>query len=150
MAEQATIPNKYSDFADVFWKELATELLKRFNINKYAIDVELNKQPHHEPIYILGLIELKILKTYIKINLANGFIQSSKSSVRTLILFFQKPDSSLFLYVNYCGLNNLKIKNQYLLLLIGKLLNWLSQAKQFTHCDLTKVYHCMRIKKGNE
>ena len=42
------------------------------------------------------------------------------------------------------------MKNQYLLPLIGKSLNWLGRAKQFTQLDLTNAYHQIRIRKGNE
>ena len=42
-----------------------------------------------------------MLKTYIETNLANGFIQSSKSPVGAPILFDWKPDESLRICVNY-------------------------------------------------
>ena len=61
--------------------------------------------------YSLSLVELKTLKIYIEINLAKGFIWLSKSLMRALILFVQKPNASLRLYANYQGLNNLTIKN---------------------------------------
>ena len=43
-------------------------------INKHAIKLEDGKQPLYMPIYSLGPVELKTWKTYIKTNLANGFI----------------------------------------------------------------------------
>lgn len=99
------------------------------------------KQPPYGPIYSLGLVELETLKTYININLVNDIIRLSKFSAGASILFVQKPDSSLRLCVNYQGLNNLTIKNQYLLPLIGKSLDWLGQAKWFTYLDFTSAYH---------
>ena len=48
------------------------------------------------------------------------------------MLFDKKPDGSLRLCVNYQGLNNLTIKNQYLLPLINKSLDQLGRAKRFT------------------
>ena len=59
-------------------------------------------------------MELEILKAYIKNNLANGFIRSFKFLTGGLIFFNKKLDSSLRLSVDYGGLNNLSIKNQYL------------------------------------
>ena len=68
-------------------------------------------------------MELEILKIYIKNNLANKFIRSSKFLVKTPIFFDKKLDRSLQLYINYQDLNNLIIKNCYLLPLIKKSLD---------------------------
>ena len=95
-------------------------------------------------------MELKTLKTYIDTHLKTGFIQPSKSPASAPILFDKKPDSSFWLCVNYQGLNNLTIKNQYPLPLIGEALDRLSRAKKFTQLDLTSAYHQMRIREGDE
>ena len=101
------------------------ELLENIEMIKYAIKIEEGKQLPFGPIYSLGPIELEILKIYIKINLANGFIRPSKSPIGAPILFDRKPDGSFYLYVDYRGFNNITIKNQYLMPLTGKLLDWL-------------------------
>ena len=75
-------------------------------------------KPLYRLIYSLRLVEFKILKTYIKTNLANGFIKASKLPADTPILFVCKPNSSFRLCVNHQGLNNLIIKNRSLLPLI--------------------------------
>ena len=90
------------------------------------------------------------MKTYIKTYLKTGFILPFKSSASAPILFDKKPDDSLWVYVNYQGLNNLTIKNQYPLSFIEKALDWLNRAKQFTQLNLTSAYHQMRIKEGDE
>lgn len=64
----------------------------------------------------------EILKGYIKNNLANNFIKSSKF-LDGALFFDQKSDKNLRLYVDYQNLNNLTIKNGYLLSLIGKSLD---------------------------
>ena len=92
-------------------------------MNEHAIKLEESKQPPFRPIYSLGPVELETLKTYIETNLANGFIRPSKSPVRAPILFDRKPDESLRLCVDYRGLNNITIKNRYLLPLIGESLD---------------------------
>ncbi len=84
------------------------------------------------PIYSLGPVELKTFKAYIKNNLANSFIKSSKSPAGAPILFEKKSDKSLRLFVDYRGLNNLTIKNQYPLVLVGKLLDRLRRVRHFT------------------
>ena len=91
-----------------------------------------------------------MLKTYIKANLASSFIRPSKSPAGALIPFVWKKNSSLHLFVDYRGLNNLTIKNCCLLLLIGELLTRLGCAKHFTQLDLTNAYHQMRIWEGDE
>ena len=126
------VPAEYFDYSNIFLVKKAAELLKNTGINEHTMKLEKGKQPSCGPIYSLGPIALETLKTYIKINLANGFIWPSKSLTKASILFNKKPDRSLHLYIDYWGLNNITIKNQYPLLLIGKLLDWLSRVKRFT------------------
>ena len=117
------VPAEYSDYSNVFSAENAAELPENTGINEHAIKLEEGKQPSFGPIYSLGLVELETLKTYIKTILANSFIRPSKSPVGAPILFDRKPNRSLCLCVDYRGLNNLIIKNRYLLPLIGELLD---------------------------
>ena len=109
-----------------------------------------SQQPPYGPIYSLRPVELETLKAYIEINLANRFIRPSKSPAGAPILFDQKSNGSFQLCVDYQDLNNLTIKNRYLLLLIGKLVDRLKRATQFTQLDLTSAYHQMRIREGDK
>ena len=144
------VPSKYADYADVFSFNLVMELPKNTGINKHAIELRDDKQPPYRPIYSLELVKLKTLKTYIKTHLKTGFIQPFKSPAGASILFNKKPDGNHWLCVNYWGVNNLTIKNQYLLLLISEALDWLGRAKQFTQLKLSSAYYQMRIRKGDE
>ena len=144
------VPAKYSDFSDVFSAEETLILPEQTELNEHAIKVVDGKQPSYGLIYSLGPVQLETLKTYIKTHLKTRFIWHSKSPAGTPILFDQKPDSIFCLCVDYWGLNNLTIKNQYLLPLIGELLNRLRRAKRFTQLDLTSAYHLMRIREGNK
>ena len=105
------VPAEYSNYSDVFSAENAAELPENTGMNKHAIELEEGKQPPFSPIYSLGSVELETLKTYIETNLANGFIQLSKSPAGAPILFDRKPDGSLRLCVDYRGLYNITIKN---------------------------------------
>ena len=107
------VPAKYSDFADVFSSDLASELPKHTGINNPAIESVNGQQPPQRPIYSLEPVKLEILKAYIEINLANDFIRPSKSSADAPILFDRKSDGSFRLCVNYRDLNNLTIMNWY-------------------------------------
>ncbi len=117
------VPSEYADIADVFSPKLAAELPEYMRINDHAIELVDDRQPPYGPIYSLGPVELKTLKAYIENNLANGFIRPFKSPVGALILFDNKPNSSLRLCVDYQGLTNLTIKNRYPLPLVGKSLD---------------------------
>ena len=123
LIKKVKILDKYSDFIDVFSEEKALVLPKRTNINKHVIKLEDGKQPSYGPIYSLGPVELEILKTYIETHLKTGFIRPSKSPAGAFILFNKKSDGSFCLCVDYRGLNNLTIKNQYLLPLMSKSLD---------------------------
>ena len=105
------IPVEYFEYNNIFSAKNAAELPESNEINEHAIELKKDKQLPFGPIYSLGPIELKTLKTYIKINLANSFIRLSKSPTRAPIFFDRKPDRSLHLYVDYWGLNNITIKN---------------------------------------
>ena len=85
---------KYIDFSEIFLKKLAKVLSKCIRIYKHAIKLENGKQSPYRSIYSLNLLEFKTLKTYIKTNLANGFIQSSKSLTSATILFVCKSNGS--------------------------------------------------------
>ena len=131
MSKKTGISTKYSEFSNVFLSDSAAELLEHTGINDHSNNLLDNKQPSYGPIYSLRLVELETLKTYIRANLANGFIRSSKSPIGTLILLIQKKNGSLCLCINYQRLNNLKIKNCYPLPLIGELLDCLGHNQHF-------------------
>ena len=118
-----SIPTKNSDFANVFSPELASKHPEHTEINDYAIELVDNWQSSYQPIYNLAAIELETLKTYIKINLANGFIRSSKFLAEAHIFFDREPNGNFQIYVDYQRLNSLTIKNQYLLSLVGESLD---------------------------
>ena len=126
-----SIPSKYADFADFFFKDLMAKLLEHITINDYVINLIKCHQSQYRLIYSLKPVEFKTLKIYIEINLANRFIKSSKSPIGTLIFFVKKLDKSFGLYINYKRFTNLIMKSQYPLVLINESLDWLSYAKHF-------------------
>ncbi len=126
------VPSKYASFANVFSPKLTVELFKQTGINNYTIKLVDDWQSPYSLIYKLGLIELKTLKTYIKNNLTNSFIKPFKYPATAFILFDKKLDGNLQLCVNYWCLNNLIIKNCYILPLVRKSLGWLNWSQHFT------------------
>ena len=100
------VPSKYTDFVDVFLSKLATEL-PEYNINDHVIEFVDDWQPLYDTIYSLKPVELEILKSYLKNNLANGL----SPLLVHLFLLDKKLDGSLRLCIDYRALNNLTIKN---------------------------------------
>ena len=76
-----------------------------------------------------------------------GDVGSSCSSRTT---FVPKKDRGLWLYIDYCSLNKVTIKNRHSLPLINESLDWLSKAVIFTKLNLKDAYHHVRIYKGHE
>ncbi len=82
--------NKYTNFADVFSLKLAIKPLKNISINNYTIKLVDDQELLYSLIYSFNLVELEILKTYSKNNLANSFIRVSKYFARIFIFFNKK------------------------------------------------------------
>ena len=145
----AQLPNKYVEFSDVFDKVKANKLPAHRPYD-CPIDLQPGKEPPWGPIYNLSPTELEVLREYIDENLANGFIQHSRSPAGAPIFFVKKKDGSLRLVVDYRGLNKVTIRNRYALPLISSLLERLSGAKFFTKLDLRGAYNLVRIRPGDE
>jgi hypothetical protein len=58
------------------------------------VDLEEGAQPPFGPIYNLSQDELATFRKYIDENLKKGFIQHSKSTTTTSIMFVKKTDGS--------------------------------------------------------
>lgn len=79
---------------DIFICDLTNESPKNTSLNKHIIELVDGKQLLYGLIYTLSLVELEVLKAYIKIHLKLGFIQLFKSLVCAPIFFDKKPDDS--------------------------------------------------------
>lgn len=99
--KEITIFLEYTDYTNIFSSDSATELSKHTGIKNHPINLVDDKQPPFGLIYNLKLVELEMLKTYIKANLANGFIWPFKSLADAPILFIYKKNGSFWLYVDY-------------------------------------------------
>lgn len=78
--KKVIISSEYTNYINVFSPDSMAKLPKYTGINNHSIDFIGNKQLLYNLIYSLRLVELEMLKIYIKINRTNGFIKSSKSS----------------------------------------------------------------------
>ena len=89
------ILSKYTNFANIFLSKLITKFLQYTDINNHPIKLIDDQQLLYNLIYSLSLVKLKILKAYIKNNLANSFIKSFKSPTKAPIFFNKKLNRRL-------------------------------------------------------
>ena len=95
IVKEIQIPNQYLKFLNIFLEKKASVLPKAIDLNQYTIKLEKSQQLPYKLIYSLNLVELEMLKIYIKINFANSFILPLKSPISALILFIKKANRSL-------------------------------------------------------
>ena len=131
------VPIAYKEYLHLFSKSKAEQLLPH-HLTDYAIEFEASSRGRlpYGRIYSLSETELKTLKTYIEVNLRNGFIQRSSSATAAPILFVKKKDGALRLCVDYRVLNKITIKNRYPIPLISEMLDRVGRATYFTKLDL--------------
>ena len=91
-------------------------------------------------------VELKELKLKLQELLEKGFIRPSVSPWGAPMLFVNKKDGTLRLYVDYRQLNKMTMKNKYPLPRIDDLFDQLKGASVFSKIDLRSRDHQLRIK----
>jgi hypothetical protein len=134
MKSSQEIFEKYKDFANVFDKMKANELLKLDSQN-HEINTK-NKMSSFKSIYNLFIIELEFFKNYLDEFLIKEFIMSSFSSTKISILFAKKSENDLKFCVNYKKLNVITIENRYLIFLMNQLLNRFKNVKKFIKLNI--------------
>jgi len=144
-----SIPEEYHEYADVFSKSKA-ETLAPHHPYDLRIDLEKDSHPPVGTIYSLSKFEQETLKQFIDENLTNGFIRLTSSPHRAPVLFVKKKDGSLWLCVDFHGLNRITKKDRYPLPLISDLLDSPRKGCIYTKINLRHVYHLVRIAEGDE
>jgi hypothetical protein len=96
--------------------------------------------------YRIGVNELEELKKQIKELQENGFIRPSSSPWGALVIFVDKKDGSQRMCIDYRSLNEVTIKNKYLLPRIDDLFDQLRGACVFSKIDLRSGYHQLKIR----
>ena len=91
--------------------------------------------------------KLRELRKYINESLKKIFIRKFKSSAEYLVIFVFKKNKSLRPYIDYRKLNNITIKNRYLLPKISEMRDRFGKAKIFIKLDLRGAYNLIKIKK---
>ena len=90
------------------------------------------------------------MSKYISDSLAAGIIRPSSSSAGAGFFFVGKKDGSLRPCIDYCGLNDITVKNRYPLPLMSTAFELLQGAQVYTKLDLRNAYHLVRIREGDK
>src|SRR5947199_4448139 len=72
------------------------------------------------------------------------------SLARVLVMFVLKKNRKKRLVINYQRLNNITIKDRYIVLLVDEIRERLRKAKWFTLMDLQDGYYYLYIKEGDK
>jgi len=102
------------------------------------------------PIYSLSKKELDALWDYIREMEDHGKIRRSSSPIGAPILFVPKLDGTLWLCVDYQGLNKITVENKYPLPLMSELRSRLGKATIFTKLHLKNGYYLIHMAEGEE
>lgn len=96
----------------------------------------INIRPYRYPYYRKNEIERLIAWL-----LNRGVIRPSSSPYSSLVLLVKKHGGSWRLCVDYRALNDITIKDKFLIHVVNELLDELHGAQYFTKLDLRSVYH---------
>src|SRR5436190_15158742 len=94
--------------------------------------------------------ELKTLREFIDVFIKRGWIQESISLVGAIVIFVPKKNRKKRLVVDYQRLNNIIIKDKYIVLLVDKIKEQLQKAEWFTLIDLQDRYYYLYIKEEDK
>jgi hypothetical protein len=132
------------DFSDVFPKELPGMPPDReveFVVDLLPETATISKRLHR--MFVEALKEPKKPLTELQ---EAGYIRSNSSPRGAPVLFVQKKDGSQGMCVDCRTLNDVTVKNKYLLPCIEDLFNRMRGARVFSKIDLRSGYHQMKIR----
>jgi hypothetical protein len=135
------------DFPDVFLEELPGMPPEREV--EFVIDLLPRTTPISKHPYRMSVEELQELKKQLMELQEAGYIRPSSSPWGASILFVQKKDGSQRMCVDYRALNDVTIKNKYLLPRIDDLFDQMRGARVFSKIDLRSGYHQMKIRPSD-
>jgi hypothetical protein len=153
-AEQVSLLNKVQEtslneiriaqeYLDVFPEDLPSMPPDRdieFIIELLPGTPPISKRPYRMPVN-----ELMELKKQIAELQSKGFIRPCSSPWRAPVLFMEKKDGTQQMCVDYRSLNEVTIKNKYLLPRIEDLFDRMKGASVFSKIDLRSGYHQLKI-----
>ena len=143
------LPERYSDFKDVFSEKASNELAPhRACDHKIVLEAENNLR--HSPLYHMPLQHLERLREHLKNHMALGFIEPSDAAYGSPVLFAKKPGGGWRFCIDYRKLNAITKKDAYPPPLIGETIRRIGKAKVFTKLDIRQAFHRIRIHPDSE
>jgi hypothetical protein len=115
----------------------------------FVIDLLPGTAPISKRPYKMSIEELKELKKQLTELQDAGYIRSDSSPCGAPVLFVQKKDVSQEMGMDYRSLNDVTMKNKYLLPRIEDLFNRMRGARVFLKIDLQSDYHQMKIRPSD-
>jgi hypothetical protein len=116
---------------------------------EFVIDPLPGTAPISKRPYEMSVEELKELKKQLTELQEVGYIHPSSSPWGAPVLFVQKKDGSQRMCVDYRSLNDVTVKNKYLLPCIEDLFDQMRGARVFSKIDLRSGYHQMKIRPSD-
>ena len=138
-----------SNFPQLFPDELPHELPPNDRLH-HPIDLTPAHKIPPRKLYRQSEDELKETKRQIYEYLDAGHIRPSSSAFGAPVLLVKKKDGSMRMCIDYRGLNDITIKNNFPLPRIDDLHDRLGKARYFTKLDLYSGYHQIPIRPGDE
>jgi hypothetical protein len=132
-----------NEFPDVFPEELPGMPPDR-DI-EFVIELKPGTAPIYKTPFRMTTLELAELKEHIRELLEKGFIYPSSSPWGAPVIFVPKKDGTQRLCMDYRALNEVTIKNKYLLPKIDDLFDQLRGACVFSKIDLRSGYHQLKV-----
>jgi hypothetical protein len=133
-ASQGSEVSVVNEFPDVFPEELSGMPPDRDF--EFVIELKPGTSPIYKTPYRMATPELAELKEHVKKLLEKGFIRPSSSPWGAPVIFVPKKDGTQRLCVDYRALNEVTVKNKYLLPRIDDLFDQLRGACVFSKIDL--------------
>ncbi|KAH0604580.1 uncharacterized protein H6S33_006957 [Morchella sextelata] len=107
-------------------------------------------EPPFGALYSVSRDELTTLKDHLDTEVTSGRMDPSSSPAGTTVLFINKLGGRLRFCLNYRGVNEITIKDQYPLPLSKETFNQISAAKCYPKRNLRAAYNQIRIVCGGE
>jgi hypothetical protein len=142
------------DYLKIYRKVFSEDAFQELPLRR-KWDHQINLVPDHATLrgrcYPLTAREKDTLKEFMEMNLKSGKIRGSNSPYASPFFFRLKPGmGELHRIQDYRCLNEIMVKDCYLLPLIQEVLVWAQGSKIFTKMDLRWGFNNIRIREGDE
>ena len=147
---KTVIPKEYHEFLDVFSKEASDTLSEHSKYDHRIWFLEGYKNHGNSPLRAMFEPKLQFVKKFVEEHLKKGFIEASSALCLSPIMLAVKPGGGVWFCVDFRRLNELTVKDAYLIPLIEETLAQLKNAKVFTKIDIRQAFHKLRMAADSE